>query len=143
MAVGIFINLFYYGGVCQMRKCSWGIKWFALVVVIGFFMTSCGGSATEEANSGINGVWKSDDGNKELTININGESKTIEMDGKIMPVTIESDTYKSMIVQVQEDTDTVSTWTFQKVWNDNGSSFTVILTLPDGTRENFAKETPS
>lgn len=126
-----------------MRKCSWGIKWFALVVVIGFFMMSCGGSATDEANSGINGVWKSDDGNKELTININGESKTIEMDGKIMPVTVESDTYKSMILQVQEDADTVSTWTLQKVWTDNGSSFTVILTLPDGTRENFAKETPS
>jgi hypothetical protein len=126
-----------------MRKWSSSIKWFALVVFIGFFMISCGGSPTEEANSGINGVWKSDDGNKVITININGESKTIEMDGKIMPVTIESDTYKSMIVQVQEDADKMSKWTFQKVWNDNGSSFTVILTLPDGTRENFTKETPS
>ena len=126
-----------------MRKWSSSIKWFALVVFIGFFMISCGGSATDEANSGINGVWKSDDGDKVITININGESKTIEMDGKIMPVTIESDTYKSMIVQVQEDADKMSKWTFQKVWNDNGSSFTVILTLPDGTRENFAKETNS
>ena len=129
-----------------MRKWSSSIKWFSLVVFIGFFITSCGGgggSPTEEANSGINGVWKSDDGDKVITININGESKTIEMDGKIMPVTIESDTYKSMIVQVQEDADKMSKWTFQKVWNDNGSSFTVILTLPDGTRENFTKETPS
>jgi len=126
-----------------MRKWSSSIKWFVLVVFIGFFMISCGGSATEEANSGINGVWKSDDGDKVITININGVSKTIDMDGKIMPVTIESDTYKSMIVQVQEDADKISKWTFQKVWNDNGSSFTVILTLPDGTRENFTKETPS
>jgi hypothetical protein len=126
-----------------MRKWSSSIKWLAFVVVVGFFMTSCGSSPTEEANSGINGVWKSEDGDKILTININGESKTIEMDGKVMPVTIESDTYKSMIVQVQEDTDKVSTWTFQKVWNDNGSSFTTILTLPDGTRENFAKEPTS
>lgn len=124
-----------------MRKCSWGIKWFALVVVIGFFMTSCGGG--EKTNSGINGVWKNNDGGKVLTINFNGESKTIEMNGKIMTATVESDTHKEMIVKVQEDTDKVSTWTIRRIWNDNGSSFTFNLALPDGTQEHFTKETKS
>jgi hypothetical protein len=124
-----------------MRKCSWGIKWFALVIVIGFFLMSCGGA--EKTNSDISGVWKNVDGGKVLIINFNGENSTIEMDGKIMPATVESDTHKVMIVKVQEDTDKVSTWTIRKIWNDNGSAFTFNLALPDGTQEHFTKETQS
>ena len=129
-----------------MKKCSTGAKWFALVIFVGFFIVSCGGggsSTTEQADSSINGVWKSDDGDVALTINFNGEKKTIEMDGKIMPATIEIDTDRQMVVKVQEDADKIETWTFTKVWNDNGSSFTFVLTFPDGRRENLKLETQS
>ena len=129
-----------------MKKCSTGAKWFALVIFVGFFIVSCGGggsSTTEQADSSINGVWKSDDGDVALTINFNGEKKTIEMDGKIMPATIESDTDRQMVVKVQEDAEKIETWTFTKVWNDNGSSFTFVLTFPDGRRENLKLETQS
>jgi hypothetical protein len=124
-----------------MKKWSSGHKWLALVIVIGFILASCG--SAEKTNSDINGVWKNKDGVAVLTINFNGESKTVEMDGKIMPVTVKSDTYKEMIVNVQEDADKISTWTLKKVWTDNGSSFTIILSLPDGTRENLSLDTIS
>jgi hypothetical protein len=138
---GYFYSFYNYGGVCNMKKWGSSYKWFALVIVIGFILASCGSS--NQASSDVNGVWKNEDGGTVVTINFNGESKTIEMDGKVMPVVIESDTYKEMIVKVQEDVDKISTWIFKKVWTDNGSSFTFILSLPDGTRKNLSMETHS
>lgn len=126
-----------------MRKCGTGIKLFVLVIAIGFFLVSCGSSSTNPTASGANGVWKSDDGDVTLTINFNGEKKNIEMDGKIMAATIESDTDRQMVVKVEEEANKIETWTFTKVWNDNGSAFTFILTLPDGTRENLKMESHS
>jgi hypothetical protein len=124
-----------------MKKWSSGHKCLALVIVIGFILASCG--SAEQKNSDINGVWKNKDGVAVLTINFNGESKTVEMGGKTMPATIKSDTYKEMIIDVQEDANQISTWTLKKVWTDNGSSFTIILSLPDGTRENLALDNVS
>jgi uncharacterized protein YcfL len=123
-----------------MRKWGMSYKWLALVIVVGFILSGC--SSSQQANTNVNGVWKDENGTT-VTINFNGESKTIEMNGKIMPAIIESDTYKEMIVKVQEEADKLSTWIFKKVWNDNGSSFTFILSLPDGTRQNLSQETHS
>ena len=124
-----------------MKKWSSSVKWVGLVIFVGLMLISCGGA--QNTNSDISGVWKSEDGESVLKINFNGETKTIEMDGKIMPATIESDTDKQMVVKVQEDADKVSTWTLKKIWNDNGSSFTFNLTLPDGTFEHYAMEKSS
>jgi hypothetical protein len=124
-----------------MKKWNSGFSWVGMVIVIGFILASCG--SAENKNSDINGVWKNKDGVAVLTINFNGESKTVEMDGKIMPVTVQSDTYKEMIVNVQEDADKISVWTMKKVWTDNGSSFSIILSLPDGTRQNLALDNVS
>jgi hypothetical protein len=124
-----------------MRKWGMSYKWFAILIIFGFILSGC--SSSEQASANVNGVWTNEDGNTVVTINFNGESKTIEMNGKIMPAVIESDTYKEMIVKVQEEVDKLSTWIFKKVWNDNGSSFTFILSLPDGTRQNLSQETHS
>jgi hypothetical protein len=76
-----------------------------------------------------------------VAINFNVEPKTIEVDGKTMPVTIKEDSTELLVkIDVTEAEGTVSMWTLQKLWNDNGSDFTVVLTLPDGKRVNLARE---
>lgn len=118
-----------------MRK--WGLifKGFAICIVLGFLLAACG-SDTDKPD--YSGVWKSTNGDKILTLNFNGEHKTIEMDGKIMQGQVEQVISSNAIkLNVEEDENTVATWTFQKMWNDNGSDFKLILMLPDGSRNSF------
>ncbi|MFO8086108.1 MAG: hypothetical protein R6U27_17500 [Desulfobacterales bacterium] len=120
-----------------MEKLVPRYKWIGLCVVLGFMLISCGGSAS---NGDISGIWKSDDGDMTLSINLNGEQKTIEMQGKTMLVTIEEIISDKMVkLNVKEDENTFSTWTFQRRWSDNGSDFTLNLVLPDGNQENLIR----
>lgn len=120
-----------------MRKWSSSYKWFAICIVLGFLIAACGGE-TEKPD--YSGVWKSNNGDKILTLNFNGEQKTIEMDGKIMQGHVDQVISSNAIkINVEEDESTVSTWTFQKMWNDNGSDFILILMLPDGSRNTYSR----
>ena len=128
-----------------MRKWSSSIKWCAVCIIMGFMLISCGngGGKGNGENSGpdINDRWKSEDGTMTMVINFNVEPTTIELDGKTMPVTIkEWITKDSVKIDVTEDEGTVSTWNLQKLWQDNGSDFWLVLTLPDAKRVKFARE---
>jgi len=102
---------------------------------------SSGNGNGENGGPDISDRWKSEDGKMVVAINFNVEPKTIEVDGKTMPVTIKEDSTELLVkIDVTEAEGTVSMWTLQKLWNDNGSDFTVVLTLPDGKRVNLARE---
>jgi len=128
-----------------MKKWSSSIKWCTLCIIMGFMLISCSsGNGDGDGKNGepdISDRWKSEDGNMVVAINFNVEPKTIEVDGKTMPVTIKEDSTEHLVkIDVTEAEGTVSMWTLQKLWNDNGSDFTVVLTLPDGKRVNLARE---
>ncbi len=120
-----------------MKKNGMRYTWAGLCIVLGLMLISCG---TSGSDGDISGVWKSDDGDMTLSINFNGEQKTIETQGKKMPVTIEEIISDTMVrVNVIEDENTVSLWTFQRRWNDNGSDFSMTLVLPDGNQEKLTR----
>ncbi len=124
-----------------MKKWSSSIKWCTLCFIMGFMLISCSSGNGKNSGPDISDRWKSEDGTMTMVINFNVEPTTIELDGKTMPVTIkEWITKDSVKIDVTEAEGTVSTWNLQKLWLDNGSDFTVILTLPDGKRVNFARE---
>ncbi len=126
-----------------MRKWSSSIKWCTLCFIMGFMLISCSSGNGNGENGGpdISDRWKSEDGKMVVAINFNVEPKTIEVDGKTMPVTIKEDSTELLVkIDVTEAEGAVSMWTLQKLWNDNGSDFTLVLTLPDGKRVNLARE---
>ena len=124
-----------------MKNCGAMYKWVAIFAVLGLVFISCGGDKTKADGAGINGIWKSDNGEITISINFNGESKSIEMEGKNMPVTIEESASENTVkLNVKEDENTVSKWVLQKMWNDNGSDFKLILMLPDGSRKALNRE---
>ncbi len=120
-----------------MRKWSVSYKWLAMCIVLGFLLSACGGETNKPDYSG---VWKSVHGDTILTLNFNGDHKIIELDGKTMNGRVDQViSNNSVKVNVEEDENTISTWTFQKMWNDNGTDFILVIMLPDGQRNSFSR----
>jgi len=108
-----------------------------MCIVLGFLLSACGGETNKPDYSG---VWKSVHGDTILTLNFNGDHKIIELDGKTMNGRVDQViSNNSVKVNVEEDENTISTWTFQKMWNDNGTDFILVIMLPDGQRNSFSR----
>ncbi len=104
---------------------------FFVLVAFGLAFASCGGGGA--VKNGIDGVWKTEKGDEIVKINLAGENKTVEFDGQVHKAVIEKEDDKTVIVRIEEG-ETQSTVSFSRMWNDNGSDFTLVFLLPDGSR---------
>jgi hypothetical protein len=114
-----------------MKKSVRGFAVVCVLMVFGLVFGSCGGGSA--AKSDINGVWKSEKDGEIVKINLAGESKTVEFDGKVHAAVVEKEDDKTTVVKIDEG-GKQTTLSFSKMWNDNGSDFTLVFLLPDGSR---------
>lgn len=96
-----------------------------LVAALVLFFIGCGGK--QDIVSQMAGTWKSDKGGYPIKINLTGNDKSIEIDGKTVPVTVKSVEKGSYLVTLATTslTGKTSEWSLRQVWNDNGSAFTI------------------
>ena len=96
-----------------------------IVVALGFMFTGCGSSSN--IMSDMSGTWKSQKSHETIKINLSGEKKTVEIGSTKIPITVSKVDAGSNLVMVKAKTENgqAATWSFQQMWNDNGSSFTI------------------
>jgi len=124
-----------------MKKWCSGVKWFAMSFALMFMLISCGGGGGGNSGPDVSDRWRSENGDMTVIINLKDEQKTIEVDGKIMPVTIKEKVEKQSIkLDVTEEEGTVSTWILQQLWNDNGTDFTLVLIQVGGKRVKLLRD---
>ena len=109
----------------------------SMVIVLGLVFTSCGGESA--AKSDISGVWKSNQDGEIIKIDFASENKTIEFGGQTHKAVIEKEDDKMIVVKIDEG-EKQGTVRFSKMWSDNGSDFTLVIFLPDGTRKDLVAQ---
>lgn len=99
----------------------WTVGVICLLLVFG---CSQGGEKLAE----VDGVWQSDAGQQELSIHLNGDAKSITYGGDSVPVKVKKVEADHIILEAGKTAGgAVSEWKLTKVWNDNGSSFSLRL----------------
>jgi hypothetical protein len=108
-----------------------------MFICFGLIFASCGG--TSSAKSDISGVWKSDKADEIVKINLAGEDKTIEFGGQAYKAAVAEEEGDTIIINIEEEGQQKPV-KITKVWSDNGSDFTLVFLLPDGTRHKLTPQ---
>jgi len=106
---------------------------FALIVIFVGCSTS-----TNSDFANLNGTWQNPSNKLTVVLNITGDNKTITIGDKTLPITIKQVRQEKFIVHVSDKTLGEKDWSLLRVWDDNGSSFTIKLER-DGTVDNLAQ----
>jgi hypothetical protein len=109
-----------------------------LVAALVLIVIGCGGK--QDIVSQMTGTWKSDKGGYPVKINLTGNDKSIEIDGKTVPVKVKNVDKGEYQVTVAATSlaGKTSEWSLIQVWNDNGSNFTIKF-KHDGMEEPLAR----
>jgi hypothetical protein len=109
-----------------MRRCG-GVCLTALVfLVVSMAVAGCGGGkAKSEDLAGLNGSWKNEADGKTVEFNLSGENKTVTINGSPVPVTISQNVGDEIHLSAVNGQGKTEDWKLKKVWNDNGSAFTL------------------
>lgn len=103
-----------------------------------------GCSSGEKLQSQISGTWQRTQGGGTVEINLAKEPKSLKIEGKEYPATIEKvDNGKySVYLKVETTAGQMEAWTFRQIWNDNGSSFKIGFNR-NGTQETLEAGNPT
>ncbi len=109
-----------------------------LVAALVLVVIGCGGK--QDIVSQMTGTWKSDKSGYPVKINLTGNDKSIEINGKTVPVTVKNVDKGEYQVTVAATSlaGKTSEWSLIQVWDDNGSNFTIIF-KHDGIEEPLAR----
>jgi hypothetical protein len=101
---------------------------FFLMILIG-----CGNG--EDLAAQISGKWQLEKDARTIEINLNGEPKSLIVDGRTHSAVVEKIDKDAYVVQVKVETETGNTevWSFRQIWNDNGSTFKLAFRHGDTT----------
>ncbi|MDX2440124.1 MAG: hypothetical protein QNK40_06185 [Desulfobacterales bacterium] len=96
-----------------------------LVAALVLVVIGCGGK--QDIVSQMTGTWKSDKSGYPVKINLTGNDKSIEINGKTVPVTVKNVDKGEYQVTVAATSlaGKTSEWSLIQVWDDNGSNFTI------------------
>lgn len=100
---------------------------FALIVI---FMGCSTSNNSDFAN--LDGTWQNPLNQQKVVLKISGDHKTIAIGDKTLLVTIKKVDVDIFTIRVSDKTLGEKDWSLWRVWNDNGSSFTINLEH-DGT----------
>jgi hypothetical protein len=114
------MNLNYLGGL-------------ALVALV-FGIIGCGDSGKSDV-ANFSGAWQNPANQQKIVINFNGDSKTIVIDGKTLPVTIKKTEADRYSLSVSDPAGGHKEWKLSRVWDDNGSTFTLKFEYDGKTEE--------
>ena len=108
-----------------MGKVSHIVVGCILALSFSVVFASCSGK--EDMLSEMSGVWKNELNSGSVRINLAGESKTIEVEERVIPITIKNirqDIY-AVIFEVKDSMGKMAEWSLREVWDDTGSEFTI------------------
>ena len=105
--------------------------------VLLFGILGCGQSE-EQTLSDVSGVWRAVSDGAMITINFGGEAKVMSVNGTQFSVTIKSIDQGNHIIAFNVNLeDQQGPWTLRQIFEDD-ESFTLTLTLGDGTQDDLA-----
>ena len=116
---------------------------FTSVLLLTFsILTSCSGGGNLQDQ--VSGTWKRAQKEGVVAINLSNESKSLVIDGKTYPASIENVDKGAYLIRlkVQTESEPAETWTLRQVWNNNGSDFKLVFDH-SGTEETLEKGTRS
>jgi hypothetical protein len=104
------------------------LNYFGVLVVISFIfgIIGCGDSGKSDV-ANFNGAWQNPVNQQKVVLNLNGDSKTIAIDGKTLPVTIKKSEADRYSLHVSDPVLGEKEWKIYRIWDDNGSTFTLRL----------------
>ncbi len=87
----------------------------------------------------VSGVWRGNSDGAMITIKVTGKDKVLDINGRVIPVTIDSiDTENSIIsLGVRQANGASLSWSLRQLFDENGS-FTLEMTLHDGTQDELS-----
>ncbi len=95
-----------------------------VIVSLVFGIIGCGGSGKSDV-ANLSGAWQNPSNHLKIVINFDGDSKTIALDGKTLPVTVKKTEADRYNLSVSDPAAGQKEWKHSRIWDDNGSSFTL------------------
>ena len=104
------------------------LSYFGVLVIISliFGIIGCGDSGKSDL-ANFSGAWQNPSNHQKVLLNLSGDSKTIAIDGKTLPVTIKKDEADRYSLHVSDPALGEKEWKVYRIWDDNGSTFTLRL----------------
>jgi hypothetical protein len=105
-----------------------------VIVSLVFGIIGCGGSGKSDV-ANLSGAWQNPSNHLKIVINFDGDSKTIALDGKTLPVTVKKTEADRYNLSVSDPAAGQKEWKLSRIWDDNGSSFTLRFEYDGKTEE--------
>jgi hypothetical protein len=117
------------------------LNYFVAMVILSliFGIIGCGDSGKSDV-ANFSGAWQSPSNHQKVLLNLSGDSKTIAIDGKTLPVTIKKNEADRYSLHVSDPALGEKEWKIFRIWDDNGSSFTLRFEH-DGKTEDLNRVT--
>ena len=101
---------------------------FILIVALSLTTLSCGSSSGGgDKLADISGVWKGNDCNCEIVIDLANDTKTMTIDKQKLAVVVKEIVDDKLILSVSDGNGKNEDWELIQVWDDNGSTFSLAL----------------
>lgn len=130
------------GGQYEKRK--WGKPFgiaavcFSLFVIIPAVVAyNFDSDLKGETLSDVSGVWRANQDGALVTFRLEGNSKSIEIDGQSIPVVVENFDDENKILAMKVNGDSSMIWTVRQIIDGDGK-FHLQLTLHDGTQDELS-----
>lgn len=100
-----------------------------LMVVLSVSVAIVGCSKKGDLLTEVSGQWQDAQDNSPVEINLAGDTKSITVQGKTYPVTVESVEALNYVVslKVQNGGEKPESWTLQQIWDEGGDAFKIAF----------------
>jgi len=105
------------------------------IIALIFGIIGCGDSGKSDV-ANFSGAWQNPSNLQKVVLNLNGDSKTIAIDGKTLPITVKKNEADRYSLHVSDPVLGEKEWKIFRIWDDNGSTFTLRLER-DGKAEDL------
>ncbi|MDP3838260.1 MAG: hypothetical protein Q8Q54_04990, partial [Methylococcales bacterium] len=123
------------------EKESWakpiGIAVASFLIVVGVAVYFDSDLQQESTLTDVSGVWRANNDGAMVTIKLDEKIKSINVNGRDIPVTVKSYDDENKIITLVVNNDPAIIWTVRQIL-DKDEKFTLDFTLQDGTQDNLS-----
>lgn len=125
------------------QKLFRGNIWAMIIAlaVVGLIALGCGSDSKGKLLTDVSGVWKRAQGPGTVQIDLTGKTKTLVVDGKSFPATIDKVNMDRLEVdlKVQNGAPQPETWSVRQVWDDTGEHYKLVFSR-NGQKEDLSQK---
>ncbi len=109
-----------------------------LIVALSLTTLSCGNSsAGGNKLADLSGVWKGKECDCEIVIDLANETKSMTIEDQKLAVSVKEFVDDKISLNVDDGSGKIDEWKLFRVWDDNGSTFSLAL-IRNGKREKLS-----